>query len=187
MSKDSKHPLMPKKESSDPYEHFVELFTQNEQTLRTFVRSLVPTWHDTDEIVQEVALVAWQKFEQFERGTSFLKWTCVIARFKALAYRRKFARERLAFNEALMDVMADESVKEAEQRKWEYDALEGCLQKLPEKQRKWVTLAHTPGTSSLEMAQEMGIKPGAFYMRLNRIRNTLQHCINNSLKDEGLA
>ena len=178
---------MPKNESSDPYELFVELFTQNEQTLRTFVRSLVPTWHDTDEIVQEVALVAWQKFEQFERGTSFLKWTCVIARFKALAYRRKFARERLAFNEALMDVMADESAREAEQRKWEYEALEGCLKKLPEKQRKWVTLAHTPGVSSLEMAQEMGIKPGAFYMRLNRIRNTLRGCINKSLKEEGLV
>jgi len=187
MGEDRVYPLMPKKESTDPYELFVELFTQNEQTLRTFVRSLVPTWHDTDEIVQEVALVAWQKFAQFERGTSFLKWTCVIARFKALAYRRKFARERLAFNEALMEVMADESAKEAEQRKWEYEALEGCLQKLPEKQRKWVTLAHAPGTSSLEMAQEMGVKPGTFYMRLNRIRNTLQLCINNSLKDEGLA
>ena len=57
---------MPKNESSDPYELFVELFTQNEQTLRTFVRSLVPTWHDTDEIVQEVVLAAWQKFEQYD-------------------------------------------------------------------------------------------------------------------------
>ena len=86
-----------------------------------------------------------------------------------------------------MDVMADESAREAEQRKWEYEALEGCLKKLPEKQRKWVTLAHTPGVSSLEMAQEMGIKPGAFYMRLNRIRNTLRGCINKSLKEEGLV
>lgn len=164
----------------------MELFTQNEQALRTFVRSLVPSWHDADEIMQEVALVAWQKFGDFELGTSFIKWTCVIARFKALAYRRKFARERLAFSEALMEVMADESARESEQRKREYDALEGCLEKLPEKQKKWITLAHTPGVSSKELAAEIGMKPGAFYMRLNRIRGTLLTCINRSLKQEGL-
>lgn len=174
-------------DSRDNYEHFVELFTQNEQTLRTFVRGLVPSWHDTDEIVQESALVAWQKFDQFELGTSFLKWTCVIARFKVLAHRRKFARERIAFNEALMEVLADESENEIEQRRLEYEALENCLGKLPEKQKRWVTLAHTPGMSSKELAEEIGMKPGAFYMRLNRIRSTLLECINKSLKKEGLA
>ncbi len=174
-------------DSSDNYEQFVELFTQNEQALRTFVRSLVPTWHDADEIMQEVALVAWQKFGEFELGTSFIKWTCVIARFKALAYRRKFARERLAFNEALMEVMAEEATRESDQRKREYEALESCLKKLPEKQKRWVTLAHTPGISSKELAEEIGMKPGAFYMRLNRIRGTLLSCINKNLKQEGIA
>ncbi len=172
---------------ADNYERFVELFTQNEQSLRTFVRTLVPSWHDTDEIVQEVALVAWQKFDQFELGTSFIKWACVIARFKALAYRRKFARERLAFNEAVMQVMADEAARESELRKREYDALESCLEKLPDAQKRWITLAHTPGVSSKEMAEEMGMKPGTFYMRLNRIRGALLACINRNLKQEGLA
>ncbi|MEM9158160.1 MAG: sigma-70 family RNA polymerase sigma factor [Verrucomicrobiota bacterium] len=169
---------------SDNYERFVELFTQNEQSLRTFVRGLVPTWHDTDEVVQETALTAWQKFDDFKEGTSFLKWTCVIARFKALTRRRKFAREKIAFNEALMQVMADESVRETDQRKREYEALESCLNKLPEKQKHWVTAAHTPGMSSLEIAEEIGIKPGAFYTRLNRIRASLLKCINRSLKEE---
>lgn len=178
---------MPQRDPADNYEQFVELFTQNEQALRTFIRSLVPSWHDADEIMQEVALVAWQKFGDFERGTSFIKWTCVIARFKTLVYRRKFARERLAFNEVLMEVMADESVRESDQRKREYEALENCLKKLPEKQKRWVTLAHTPGISSKELAKEIGMKPGAFYMRLNRIRGTLLSCINKSLKQEGMA
>ncbi len=178
---------MSSNESQDRYELFVELFTQNEQSLRTFVRSLVPSWHDTDEVVQEAALVAWQKFDQFEVGTSFLKWACVIARFKALSYRRKFAREKLSFNQELMEVMADEAAEELGKRRHEYDALEQCLKKLPARHKKWVTLAHTPGVSSLEMAREMGIKPGTFYMRLNRIRATLLSCISKNLKEEGLA
>lgn len=178
---------MSKEEPKDNYTLFVEQFAQSEQALRTFARSLVPTWHDADEIVQETALVAWQKFDQFEMGTSFLKWICVIARFKALAYRRKFARERVSFNSALMELMADEAIEESDLRRREYDALERCLKTLPENQKKWVTLAHTPGVSSLEMAKELGIKPGAFYMRLNRIRNALMLCIGQRLKEEGLA
>lgn len=173
------------KDSNDNYEHFVELFTKNEQSLRTFVRSLVPSWHDTDEIVQEVALVAWQKFDQFERGTSFIKWACVIGRFKALAHRRKFARGQIAFKQALIEVMADEAERETDQRQREYEALENCLSKLPEKQRRWVTLAHTPGISSNELAEEIGVKPGTFYMRLNRIRKTLLTCINKNLSQPG--
>lgn len=178
---------MSKEEPKDNYTLFVAQFAQSEQALRTFARSLVPTWHDADEIVQETALVAWQKFDQFEMGTSFLKWICVIARFKALAYRRKFARERVSFNSALMELMADEAIEESDLRRREYDALERCLKTLPENQKKWVTLAHTPGVSSLEMAKELGIKPGAFYMRLNRIRNALMLCIGQRLKEEGLA
>jgi len=173
--------------SPDPtnhYEEFVELFTAHEQRLRTFVRSLVPSWHDTDEIVQEVALVAWQKFSEFERGTSFLKWACVIARFKALAHRHKFARGQLAFKAALLEVMADEATRESEQRQSEYEALETCLATLPEKQRRWITLAHSAGITSLELAEQLGLKPGTFYMRLNRIRRTLLECINRKLNPE---
>ncbi len=178
---------MTKPDPKNNYEQFVALFTANEQALRSFVRSLVPSWHDADEIMQEVALVAWQKFDQFEVGTSFLKWTCVIARFKVLGYRRKFARERLAFKETLIQVMADEATRDSERRKLEYEALEGCLRKLPEKQRRWVTLAYTPGMSSKELAAELGLKPEAFYMRLNRIRRMLLDCINKTLKQEGVA
>jgi RNA polymerase sigma-70 factor, ECF subfamily len=176
---------MPPPLSSDPYEAFVELFTAHEQSLRTFVRSLVPSWHDADEIVQEVALVAWQKFAEFERGSSFIKWVCVIARFKTLAHRRKFARSQLAFNSALVEVMADEAARETDQRQQEYAALENCLRKLPEQQRRWVTLSHTPGISAAEMAEQLGLKPGTFYMRLNRIRSTLLDCINRTIQQEG--
>ncbi|GAB5561635.1 MAG: sigma-70 family RNA polymerase sigma factor [Synoicihabitans sp.] len=178
---------MPDPDPTDRYEEFVELFTAHEQRLRTFVRSLVPSWHDTDEIVQDVALVAWQKFDEFERGTSFMKWACVIARFKVLAHRRKFARGKLAFKETLLEVMADEAAAESSQRHSEYEALETCLNKLPAKQRRWVTLAHTPGITSQELAAQIGLKPGAFYMRLNRIRRALLECITHKLKAEGLS
>ncbi len=173
--------------ASDNYEQFVELFTRNEPALRSFARTLVPSWFDADEIVQEVALVAWRKFPEFEIGTSFIKWVCMIARFKALSYRRKMARDRLSFNTDLMDLIAEEGIEETDQRQQEYEALERCLSKLPEKQRSLITLAYTPGLTVKEEAERAGIKPGTLYMRLNRIRATLFDCIGKTLAQGGAA
>jgi RNA polymerase sigma-70 factor, ECF subfamily len=172
---------------SEQYEAFVEFFARYEADLRAFVRSLLPTWHDADEVVQQVALVIWRKFDQFDQSTSFIKWACVIARFEALAYRRKMARDRLVFREDLMAQLAEEAAEEMDDRKAENVALEGCLKKLPVEHREFVTLAYTPGTSTKELAEQAGAKPGSFYMRLNRIRKTLLDCVENKMAQEGAA
>lgn len=177
---------MPDPESQQ-YEAFVELFARYEGDLRAFARSLMPTWHDADEVVQQVALVAWRKFDQFDPSTSFIKWICVIARFEALAYRRKMARDKLVFREDLMAQLAEEAAEETEDRKMENAALEGCLKKLPTEQREFVTLAYTPGITTKELAEQAGVKPGSFYMRLNRIRKTLLDCVETTMAQEGTA
>ncbi|MDF1756546.1 MAG: sigma-70 family RNA polymerase sigma factor [Verrucomicrobiales bacterium] len=167
-------PLSP----DDNYEQFVELFTRNEAALRAFVRGMVPSWHDAEEVVQDVALVAWRKFDEFEIGTSFINWVCTIARFKSLSHLRKTSRDRLSFQSELIEMMADEGAEEMEVRKYELAALEQCLKKLSTKQRDLVNLAYTPGISIKDEAERVGIKPGTFYMRLNRIRAVLHDCIN---------
>ncbi|MDF1816636.1 MAG: sigma-70 family RNA polymerase sigma factor [Verrucomicrobiales bacterium] len=168
----------------EKYEQFVELFTRNEASLRAFVRGMVPSWHDAEEVVQEVALVAWRKFDEFEIGTSFINWVCTIARFKSLAHLRKTSRDRLSFQSDLIEIMAEEGIEEVELRKREHDALEKCLTRLPAKQRDLVNLAYTPGISIKSEAERVGIKPGTFYMRLNRIRAVLHDCINREISRE---
>ncbi len=170
------------KATDSEYESFVELFTASEPALRGFVRSLVPGWHDADEVVQEVALTAWKKFEDFEQGSSFLSWVCTIARFKALSYRRNKARDRLCFSDELIELMAEEGMTETNSRKQEYRALEKCLAKLSEKQRRWIMISYTPGLSVKEEAEKAGVNPGTIYMRTNRIRKVLFDCINQTLK-----
>lgn len=165
-----------------PYEQFVELFARSESDLRKFVRSLLPTWHDADEVVQQVALVAWRKFEQFDPATRFSRWLCVIARFEVMTYRRKMARDRLVLSEDLLQTLADEALEEIEERQEETDALETCLRQLPDEQRRFVTLAYSSGVSIQDLAEQAGVRPGTFYMRLNRIRKTLLGCIQGTLK-----
>jgi len=167
------------KQDDDRYEAFIQCFTHTEPDLRRFIRSLLPTWSDTDEVLQQTALVAWRKFDDFDRNTQFIKWTCVIARFEALAYRRKIARDRLVFREDVFDLMASEGIDELDERVEAHTALEHCLGALPPDQRKFVTLAYTPGIKVKDLAAQSGATSAAFYMRLKRIRHKLMNCIES--------
>jgi RNA polymerase sigma-70 factor (ECF subfamily) len=161
------------------YESFVQIFAHYEPDLRRFIRSLLPTWTDADEVLQQTAIVIWRKFDQYDPETNFMKWACVIARFEALAYRRKMARDRLVFREDVLELMADEGVEEIESRRVEHEALEACLLAMPEKQRRFITLAYTPGVKVKELAEEAGSTAAAFYMRLKRLRHQLMECVES--------
>jgi RNA polymerase sigma-70 factor (ECF subfamily) len=164
------------------YEVFVKKFAHHEGDLRRFARSLLPNWTDADEVVQQTAIVMWRKFEQYDPETNFMKWGCVIARFEALAYRRKMARDRLVFREDVLELMADEGIEEMDQRDAEHAALESCLEEVPEMQRRFLTLAHTQGVNVKELAEQAGSTAAAFYMRLNRLRRQLMKCVESKLQ-----
>ena len=172
--------------SPDRYEQFVRLFTRHEQDLRSFVRSLLPSWHDTDDVMQEVALAVWRKFDQFQPGTEFLRWAYVIARFEVLSYRRQRARDRLVFSEDLLTQLADEALVETEQREAERRALEPCLEQLAAGQRELIMAAYTSGVKITGVAERLGTTPGSLYMRLNRIRRRLLLCIEHRLRQENV-
>ena len=167
------------------YELFVQRFAQFEPDIRRFVRSLLPTWTDTDEVVQQTALVIWRKFDQYDPETHFMKWACVIARFEALAYRRKMARDRHVFREDVMELMADEGIEETiDARQPMREALQSCLQSLPEKQRRFLMLAYTPGVKTKQLAEEAGSTAPAFYMRLKRLRRKLMECVESKTEQQ---
>ncbi|MDF1753430.1 MAG: sigma-70 family RNA polymerase sigma factor [Verrucomicrobiales bacterium] len=172
-------------EEDDRYEGFVASFTKYEPDLRRFIRSLLPTWTDTDEVLQQTAIVIWKKFDQYDPETHFMKWACVIARFEALAYRRKMARDRHVFREDILEIMADEGIDELDSRKIEHEALETCLREMTEKHRKFLILAYTPGIKVKEMAEEAGTSAASYYMRLKRLRRKLMECVETKTQVPG--
>ena len=76
----------------EKYEVFVRLLMEHGSKVRSFLRGLLPMWHDGEEVDQEASLVAWQKFVDFEEGTSFGGRLLTIARFETLKYRRQVAQ-----------------------------------------------------------------------------------------------
>jgi RNA polymerase sigma-70 factor, ECF subfamily len=169
--------------AADPYERFVQLFARYEPAIRGFVRSLFPATQHADEILQETSLVLWRKFADFEDGTDFLAWALTIARFEALKFRRKLARDRHVFSPELLATLAEEAATEIELRQEERRALEQCIQKLPQKQRDLIRAAYVPGVTIKEVAERVGRSATSLYKVLNRLRLLLLKCIQASIAE----
>ena len=162
----------------EKHENFVILFTQAQPALRSFVRSLVFSWDDVDEVMQNTGLVLWRKFSDFDPETEFIRWACAVARFEVLAWRRDKARNRHVFDEDLIDLLADTAEEERASLSVERSALEICLRKLPAKMGRAVVAAYEPGVKLNEVARDLGKSATAFYKMLNRARASLQECIS---------
>ena len=69
-------------EKSSNYETFVRLLIEEEPAVKAYVRRLVPTWHDVEEVVQQTSLIAWKKFDELDDTNRFGGWLMTIARFE---------------------------------------------------------------------------------------------------------
>jgi RNA polymerase sigma-70 factor (ECF subfamily) len=173
--------------TDDNYLLFVQLFARHEAGLRTFVRSLLPTWTDTDEVMQEVSIVLWKKFDQFDPSTEFIRWAAVIARYEVLHYRRSKARDRHVLSEDVMELLAKEAVETVAAPSDRRAALEKCLAKVPEARRTLLLQAYRANATIKDVAEQAGTTPTALYKTLARLRANLYTCIRANLRSGELA
>lgn len=166
----------------EAYETFVRLFVAHEMRLRSFLRSLLQSWTDVDEVMQETSIVAWRKFSQFDPATSFMAWAAAIARFEALKCLRKHARERLVFSDDIFDLVADESLAEADALERHRAALKDCMEKLDPQQKQLLRVAYTPGVKFNELAAQSGRSVQALYKTIQRLRALLLECAERQLR-----
>ena len=159
---------------------------KHEPRVRSFLRGLLPTWHDVEEVAQEASLIAWRKFDDFEEGTSFGGWLLTIARFEALKYRRRVARSPLVFVDEVWDLLAEEACGD-DNLQIRREHLEVCLGKLHSSKRELLLKAHSPGVVMREVALQAGKSEQAFYKIIQRLRAVLLDCVSKTIAAEGEA
>jgi RNA polymerase sigma-70 factor (ECF subfamily) len=169
------------------HDQFLRLFTANEPDLHAFVRSLLPTRDDAREVMQEVAVVLWRKFGTYATGEDFRKWAFGVARYEVLAYARDKARDRHVFDDDLLQTLAAESAAGVDVRELQREALERCLQNLPESQCELLLNAYAPGTRMDRLAHARGQTAMALYKLLHRLRLALIDCTRRELANQGRA
>lgn len=168
------------------HEKFVRLFSRYEGNVRAFVASLLPNWQGVDEVMQEASIVMWRKFDQFDTNdpdSSFKAWAFMIARYEVLKYRRKWATDRLVFDEELLEVLSEEAAVMCENQDERIHALRTCIQKLQPNQQKMIKACYEDECSIKDVAKKIGKTQTALYQALSKIRRSLHQCILLSLKE----
>ena len=106
---------------------FVELFVAHERRILSFVASLLPNLADAEDVLQEVSRVLWEKFDEFQPGTSFSAWAFQIAKLKVLEHRRRQSRQRVIFSGETLERLAVDAAKLSEESELRHRTLDDCL------------------------------------------------------------
>lgn len=140
----------------------------SERAIRAYVRSLLLSSQDVDDLMQDIGLKCWQKFDQFDSEGSaldFTRWCCVISRFEIFRFRRSKARDRLVLSDEVISLLAVDAEQRLEESEAERSALKDCINKIAEPDRRLLLSVHTAGDSISRIASESNQKRRRLYSR----------------------
>lgn len=169
---------------NERHHRFLRAFTTQEPAIRAYVRRLVPSRADADDVMQEVAIILWDKFEQFREGADFRSWAFGIAHYEVLGWMRDKGRDRLVLDEEVVQKLAQETADDEPRLARQRDALECCMGKMSATERDLILEAYQPEARIQTVATRSGRTVAGFYQWLHRIRRLLLDCIRRELSRE---
>jgi RNA polymerase sigma-70 factor (ECF subfamily) len=160
----------------------MRLFLANQKRFFGVILSLVGNIADAEDVLQDVSVVMWQKFDTYRSGTDFAAWGLRIARLETMNFVRKRRRAGfVAFDEALLESVSQEVVSATNSSEERGQALQDCLRKLPIHSRTLIELRYEPGANPKAVAQRMGRSIESVYKALTRTHEALMQCIELKL------
>ncbi len=172
-------------EPATRHEQFLRHYSAHEPAIRAFVRRLVPARTDVPDVMQEVALVLWKKFENLPDPDDFRRWAFGVAKYESLAWFRDKRRDRLVLAEDVLEQLAQDATALEPVLDSHRVGLDSCLEKLPAEQRALLLAAYEPGARIQEIAERSRRTVGGFYQWLHRVRLQLLNCVRRGITLEG--
>ena len=164
----------------DPVELFEVLLSQNAGPLMAFIRALVRNEARAEDVFQETGLVAWRRFDDFDRECPFGPWLRGIAARVALATARRHGREHAvgdAFEGLLNDRITRLEPSWTAEGAGPWSELSDCLSRLPDEMRDPIDFVYRDGRRVEDAARMVGIGVEAAKKRLQRARLRLADCL----------
>ena len=174
----------PAGDSNAAQQRFLSLFLRSEREIFRYVAALVPNVTDAEDIVQQTAMALWEKFDAYDPSQPFTPWACRFALNKA----RQWIERRQRWQALLEHGLAEELAQRRQELQPEFERrlkhLEACLDKLPPRQRSLVEAYYYERIDVESLAERSGKTAAATYKSLQRIRQTLQLCVESQAKPE---
>jgi len=171
----------------DAQEEYLKLLFGCELEIRAFIGSIVRGSHDCDDVFQDVALTLWKEFPRYDRSRSFAAWARGVAAMKLMQRWDKTKRLPIVLSPEAIQAVSSAFDRSEELASGKVEALERCLDQLPEKSRQLLSLRYERSLKIEQIAHEMQATLDAVYQSLSRLRARLLDCVNRRLSAGGAA
>jgi RNA polymerase sigma-70 factor (ECF subfamily) len=163
---------------------FAQQWTRVQPIVASYVRSMILSFHDAEDVIQEVAVAFAVSFERYDPERPVVPWVLSIARHKVVDYVRSAGKTPTVFDEKTLESLAHayDSVQDESQEIQQ--ALLGCTKKLNKRPRHVVNLRYMRDMSVGEIAQRLGMSNTAVYVMLHRVKDVLAECVQRKLNIE---
>ena len=168
-------------EGSARASEFVPLITSNTRRIYTYLLTLVPNRADAEEIFQEVCLLLWERFDEFEPGSHFGAWACRIAYFKVLKFWERDRQRPALFSDSVIEVLHEEVIAMDDSADLEYQALAECFKKLSQGDREMIALRYSNEGAPQRLATILHRPVKSIYRSLERIHFALLECVTRRM------
>lgn len=169
---------------TDAQQRFLSLFLRSEREIFRYVAALVPNVTDAEDIVQQTAMVLWEKFDAYDPSQPFTPWACRFALNKARQWIERHQRWKSLLDKGLAEELAQRRQELRPDFEMKLRHLEKCLGELPHGQRSLIKSYYYERTDIDSLAKQSGRTTAATYKMLQRIRSMLQICVENRAKAE---
>lgn len=152
-------------------------WTRAQPVVAAFIASVVPDFHEAEDVLQSVAAAVVRKADSYDPGRSFLGWAIGVARYEVLMHARRSARDRHVFDERVIEQLEAACERLAPEWDERRRALSRCIEAISSRSRQLLELCYVDGLSPGRIAAKLGLDAAAVRVRLSRVRAELRQCI----------
>ena len=166
-------------------EKFAQCWLKAEPSISAYVFAAIAGFHDAEDVLQRIAQELARRFDEYDSQRPFIGWALWITKFRVIDFYRKQGRNQLVFADDLLQRLSDTISDQVDSRDRRREALESCIDELPEKSRGLLDQSYVDDLSAAQVAQAIGSTAGSVRVLLTRIRSSLDDCVQRRLRAEG--
>jgi RNA polymerase sigma-70 factor (ECF subfamily) len=157
------------------------LWTKAHPIVAAYFRACLHDFHQAEDLLQETAAAAAEKFTTYDPSRSFTAWVLGVARNKLLHYQRTHANDRHVFDDRVVRDLADIYAGMEKEISAIHAALETCVEGVQGRARKLLEMRYVRELTPAKIAALTGMNANAVSVMLHRVRRALRECIERQL------
>lgn len=152
---------------------YAALLKATAQLLRPFLSRRLYSGNEVDDVLQEILISIHKARHTYDGERPYKPWVYAIAKFRLQDHLRAHYADHLHDAEdisELEEVLPDDVTETG----FNYEAISGEVEKLPEKQATILRLMHQEGYTAREVAEKMGMNESAVKVSAHRAYKILR-------------